>query len=110
MRLIGIFVWIVFGAIILWFFTLNLSQTVDLDFFNYIVQDVRLVTVIFVTLFIGIVLGSLLFVFQIIKAKTRYGKLKKEYNQLIKERDNILASGMNQNPVLPPDEEQEQSI
>jgi uncharacterized integral membrane protein len=109
MRLIGIFLWIVFGAIILWFFTLNLSQKVDLNFYNYIIQDVQLVTVIFMSIFIGVVIGSLLFVFQIIKAKSQLGRLKKEYDQLIKERDSLSGMSFDQN-FPPPKEESSDQI
>ncbi len=70
MRLVSIFIWIVFGAIILWFFTLNLNEHVTIFLFNKVYENVNLVTVIFITLFIGVVIGALLVSTQILKAKS----------------------------------------
>jgi len=87
MRIIGIFLWIIFGGIILWFFTLNLDQTVDIDLFNQTYADVNLVSVIFISIFLGVALGSLLLLSQIFKTKSQLAQLRKEYEQLRKESE-----------------------
>ena len=103
MRLVLIFLWIVVGAIILWFFTLNLDQRVDIDLFNRVFEGVNLVTVIFITLFIGVVIGSLLFASQVFKAKSQVVLLKKENTELQKETDNLRNYSVQQDTNIEPD-------
>ena len=73
MRIVGIFLWIIFGGIILWFFTLNLDQT--------------LVSVIFISIFFGVALGSLLILSQFLKTRGQLVQLHKEHEQLRKESE-----------------------
>lgn len=87
MRIVGIFLWIIFGGIVLWFFTLNLDQTVDIDLFNREFADVNLVSVIFISIFFGVALGALLLLSQFFKTRNQLIQLKKEHAQLIKETE-----------------------
>ena len=87
MRIVGIFLWIIFGGVVLWFFTLNLDQTVDIDLFNKTYSDVNLVSVIFISIFFGVALGSLLLLSQFFKTRSRLVQLRKEYEQLRKESE-----------------------
>lgn len=87
MRIVGIFLWIIFGGVILWFFTINLDQTVDIDLFSWQFAGVNLVSVIFISLFFGVALGSLLLLSQFLKIRRQLALLRKEHNQLIKETE-----------------------
>jgi len=93
MRLLGIFFWIVFGAIVLWFFTLNLGQNVDLNLFGYKVYGVNLVMVFFLTLFVGVILGALLLVAQVFKVRSQLSHLRKENSELLREIESLQRSG-----------------
>ena len=98
MRLIGIFIWIIIGAIILWFFTLNLNQYVDIYLFNRVYTDVNLVTVIFISLFIGVVIGALLLSSHIIKSKSEVSGIKRENKKLIKELEGLRNLSIDEIP------------
>ena len=93
MRILGIFFWIAFGAILLWFFTLNLGENVDLNLFGYHVQNVNLVMVFFLTLFLGIILGSLLLVAQVFKTRSKLSDLRKKNSELLKKLELLQRSG-----------------
>jgi uncharacterized integral membrane protein len=93
MRLLGIFFWIAFGAIVLWFFTLNLGENVDLNLFGYEVSGVNLVMVFFLTLFVGVILGALILVAQVFKARSQLNEIRKENSELLKEIENLQRSG-----------------
>lgn len=93
MRILGIFFWIAFGAILLWFFTLNLGENVDLNLFGYHVQNVNLVMVFFLTLFLGIILGALLLVAQVFKTRSKLSDLRKENSELLKKLELLQRSG-----------------
>ncbi len=98
MRLIGIFLWIIFGAVILWFFTLNLNQYVTIHLFNTTFPHVNLVTVIFISLFIGIVIGALLLSTQVIKSKGEIAKIRRENKKLIKELEGLRNLSIDEIP------------
>lgn len=98
MRLIGIFVWIIIGAIVLWFFTLNLNQYVDIYLFNQVHNDVNLVTVIFISLFIGVVIGALILATQILKAKSDVAGIKRENRKLVKELEGLRNLSIDEIP------------
>lgn len=93
MRILGIFFWIAFGAILLWFFTLNLGENVDLNLFGYHVQNVNLVMVFFLTLFLGIILGALLLVAQVFKTRSKLSDLRKKNSELLKKLELLQRSG-----------------
>jgi len=88
MRIILIFVWIVFGAIVLWFFSSNLDQQVTLNVFTQQYENVNLVTVIFICFFLGTVLGALLLTTQILKSKAQLAMSRRENMKLLAELEN----------------------
>lgn len=98
MRLIGVFIWIVLGAIVLWFFTLNLNQYVTVHLFNLVYEDVNLVTVIFISLFIGVVIGALLISSHIIKAKSEVAGIRRDNKKLIKELEGLRNLSIDEIP------------
>lgn len=98
MRLIGLFIWIVLGAIVLWFFTLNLNQYVTVHLFNLVYEDVNLVTVIFISLFIGVVIGALLVSSRIIKAKSEVAGIRRDNKKLIKELEGLRNLSIDEIP------------
>jgi uncharacterized membrane protein YciS (DUF1049 family) len=98
MRLIGVFIWIVLGAIVLWFFTLNLNQYITVHLFNLVYEDVNLVTVIFISLFIGVVIGALLVSAHIIKAKSEVAGIRRDNKKLIKELEGLRNLSIDEIP------------
>lgn len=98
MRLVGIFLWIIVGAIILWFFSLNLNEYVDIHLFNKLYTDVNLVTVIFISVFIGVIFGALLLSSQVLKAKTEVASIKKENRKLLKELEGLRNLSIDEIP------------
>ncbi len=89
MRLLGIFIWIAIGAIILWFFTLNLNQYVTIYLFTRVFENVNLVTVIFISFFLGVIFGAILFSSSLLKAKSAAASLRKQNKKLKKDLDNL---------------------
>ncbi|HID38287.1 MAG TPA: LapA family protein [Calditrichaeota bacterium] len=98
MRLVGIFLWIIIGAIILWFFSLNLNEYVDIHLFNKLYTDVNLITVIFISVFIGVIFGALLLSSQVLKAKTEVASIKKENRKLLKELEGLRNLSIDEIP------------
>ncbi|MGD9486785.1 MAG: lipopolysaccharide assembly LapA domain-containing protein [Calditrichaceae bacterium] len=98
MRVISIFFWIIFGAIILWFFTLNLGSRVDIYLFNSLYEQVPVVTVIFISLFVGVVLGALLLSTQLLKAKGQVSGIRKENKRLVKELEGLRNLSIDEIP------------
>lgn len=110
MRIAGIFLWVIFGAAVLWLFTLNLDQTVDIDFFNKEFQNVNLVTVVFISIFFGVALGALLILTQFFKVKKQLSKLKRDYDQLLKESEFIQKVSVPKPPAIEKEEQNNQNI
>lgn len=90
MRILSIFFWIIVGAVILWFFKLNLDQEVNLHLIFKEFEAVNLATIIFFSLFVGVILGAVFMAIQYFKAKAQVSELKKEIkdiNQQIEKTD-----------------------
>ena len=98
MRLIGIFLSIIIMAIILWFFSLNLDQYVTVRVFNAIYEDVNLVTVIFLSVLSGVVIGALMVATQVIKAKADVISIKKQNKSLIRELESLRNLSIDEIP------------
>jgi len=98
MRVIGIFIWITLGAVVLWFFTLNLNQYVTIYLFNHVYENVNLVTVIFISLFIGVIIGALLLSSQMVKSKTETAAIKKQNKKLHKELEGLRNLSIDEIP------------
>jgi uncharacterized integral membrane protein len=95
MRIVSVFLWIVFAAIILWFFAINLDQYVTLKLFTRVYEDVNLVTIVFISIFFGVIIGALLLSVQVLKTKSRLSAAQKENKKLLTELDNIRSIKLN---------------
>ncbi len=89
MKIILTFFWIAIGAVLLWFFAENLDQSVSIKVFTRTYEHVNLVTVIFVSTFLGLLLGALLMTLRIIKEKARAAGFKRENKRLNKEIEKL---------------------
>jgi uncharacterized protein YlxW (UPF0749 family) len=89
MKIILTFFWIAVGALLLWFFAENLDQNVSIQMFSKHYEHVNLVTIIFVSTFIGLLLGALLMTLRILKEKARAAGLKRENKKLNKEIEKL---------------------
>ena len=98
MRIFGIFMWIIIGAIILWFFVNNLDQYVTIELFRETYPDVNLVVVIFISFFIGAIVGAILLSAQILNAKAAVRALKRERVNLLQELDGLRNMSIDEIP------------
>ena len=98
MRILGIFFWIIIGAILLWFFAMNLDQYVTIQFFQATYEDVNLIVVIFITFFIGTVVGAILLSTYVMGARAEVRLLKKERRKLLEELDGLRNMSIEEIP------------
>ena len=98
MRLIVAFIWIIAGAIILWFFAVNLGQSVTIDFVKVKYENVELVMVIFLSFVVGIMVGAIIISSFVVKAKSEVRALKREQNKLLKELDGLRNMSIDELP------------
>ncbi len=89
MKIILTFFWIAIGAVLLWFFAENLDQSVTIKFFTRTYEHVNLVTVIFISTLLGLLLGALIMTLRILREKARAAGLKRENKKLNKEIDKL---------------------
>ena len=100
MRIINIFVWIVLVAILVWFFSMNSSEYVTVYLFTKIYEDVNLVIVIFLTFFIGVIVGAIILSAQVLKAKSEVRTLKRDKTKLLKELDGLRNLSIDEIPEV----------
>ena len=98
MRIFGIFVWIIIGAILLWFFAMNLGQYVTIQFFQTTYHDVNLIVVIFITFFIGTVVGAILLSSYVLNSRSEVRSLKRERAKLMTELDGLRNLSIDEIP------------
>jgi uncharacterized integral membrane protein len=98
MRLFGIFVWIIIGAILLWFFAMNLDQYVRIQLFQTTYRDVNLIVVIFITFFIGTIVGAILLSSYVLNARAELRTLKKNRSKLVNELDGLRNLSIDEIP------------
>ena len=98
MRLFGIFVWIIIGAILLWFFSMNLGQNVKIQLFTITYENVNLIVVIFITFFIGTIVGAILLSSYVLNARAELRNLKKERSKLMNELDGLRNLSIDEIP------------
>jgi uncharacterized integral membrane protein len=98
MRIFGIFVWIIIGAIILWFFAMNLDQHVDIQLFQKTYQDVNLIVVIFISFIIGTIVGAIILSSHVLTSKSEVRALKKDRAKLMKELDGLRNVSIDEIP------------
>jgi lipopolysaccharide assembly LapA-like protein len=89
MRLVVTIFWILLAFFVLWIFSLNVGQAVQIDLFFTEFEQVNLITVTFVLLFIGFAFGILFFLIQLAKSKKEHFQLKKQINTLLVELSDL---------------------
>lgn len=102
MKIILTFFWILIGGALLWFFAENLDQSVTIDVFGRTYEHINLVTVIFISTMLGLLLGAILMTWQVIKSKAGLSSAKRENKKLtkkveeleekIKQQENLLKT------------------
>jgi uncharacterized integral membrane protein len=98
MRIWGIFVWIIIGAVLLWFFAMNLDQHVTINLFQKIYHDVNIIVIIFLTFFIGTIVGAILLSAYVLNARADIRTLKKERSKLLNEMDGLRNLSIDEIP------------
>lgn len=98
MRLFGIFIWIIIGAILLWFFAMNLDQYVTIQLFQLTYHGVNLIVVIFITFFIGTIVGAILLSSYVLNSRVEIRTLKKERSKLLNELDGLRNISIDEIP------------
>ena len=98
MRIFGIFIWIVIGAILLWFFAMNLDQYVTIQLFQTTYHDVNLIVVIFITFFIGTIVGAIILSSYVLNARSEIRQLKKQRGKLQNELDGLRNLSIDEIP------------
>jgi glucan phosphoethanolaminetransferase (alkaline phosphatase superfamily) len=104
MRLVLTIFWIILGFLILGIFSLNIDQIVHINLFFIEYEQVNLLTVIFLCLFIGFVFGIVFFLIQMAKAKKEKFQLKKQISflqdELKKISNNETIDAINNHPKI----------
>lgn len=98
MRILGVFLWIIIGALVLWFFAMNLGQYVTIHLFQTTYQNVNLIVVIFITFFIGTIVGAILLSSYVLNARSEVRALRKEKTKLIRELDGLRNMSIDEIP------------
>ncbi len=80
--------WIIVVALLLGLFSLNVGQTVNIDLLFTDLEQVNLVTVIYVSVLAGFLLGLTFWLVRLIKGKKEESRLRKTIRQL---NDEIAA-------------------
>ncbi len=91
MKIILTFFWIAIGAVLLWFFAKNLGQHVNIWFFTQTYENINLVTVIFLSTLLGVLLGAIIMTLRILKEKARAAGFKREAKRLNKEIEKLKS-------------------
>jgi len=98
MRIIGIFFWIIIFAIILWFFSMNLDQYVTIHLFQNVYPNINLVVVIFITFFIGMIVGAIVLSTQLLSLRSELRLLRRDKGKLLKELDGLRNLSIDEIP------------
>ena len=98
MRIFAIFMWIIIGAVLLWFFAMNLDQYVTVQFFQATYENVNLIVVIFITFFIGTIVGAIILSSYVMGAKAELRIVKKDRSKLLEELDGLRNMSIDEIP------------
>ena len=98
MKIVNVFLWIVIGALILWFFSNNIDKSVDISLFTNTYEEVKLVVIIFISFMIGVIVGAVILSMQVIKANAEARLLKKEKLKMLKELDGLRNLSIDEIP------------
>ena len=97
MRLVKIFLLILFNLIIIIFMTQNSVERVDIYFFNYTIQGTYLNVVLLVTLLFGVITGFLSSIFVVLSHKTQIKSLQNQNKQLMEELNDLRNVAIDEN-------------
>ena len=90
MRLVKLFITILILAVILWFLALNVDTTVrQIQIFTLTLQNVNLVYVMLASFLIGVLVGFLIPVMEILSAKADARKFERENKKLQNELNDL---------------------
>ena len=89
MRIFLTFFWVILGFLILYIFSQNVGQTVAVDLLFVSYDQVNLITVTFVCLFLGFILGAVFLLLQIFKSRKEKNVLKRQIRLLQEEVDRL---------------------
>jgi len=103
MKTVYTVVGILVSFLILWIFSLNVGQTVDIDLAFRSYKAVNLITITYISFFMGFVLGLLILVVKYIGFKREKFQLQKENKRMRKELVE-LQSTTPQNDISIPDD------
>lgn len=98
MKIFGIFIWIIIGAILLWFFAMNLDQYVTIQLFQNTYHGVNLIVVIFITFFIGTIVGAILLSSYVLNSRAEVRGLKRDRSKLLNELDGLRNLSIDEIP------------
>ncbi|MCB0280987.1 MAG: LapA family protein [Calditrichae bacterium] len=82
MRIVLTFFWVLLGFLILYIFSQNVGQTVSVDLLFVQYEQVNLITVTFICLLLGFILGSVFFTIHIIRSKKEKNHLLRQVKSL----------------------------
>ena len=98
MKIVNVFLWIIIGALILWFFTINIDKSTDIDIFTKKYEQVKLYKFIFISVVIGVIIGVTILALELLKTKAEMRLLKKEKNKMLKELDGLRNLSIDEIP------------
>ena len=98
MKIANVFLWIIIGALILWFFSINLDKTSDIEIFTKKYEQVKLYKIIFISVMIGVIIGVTFLAVELLKTKAELRILKKEKNKMLKELDGLRNLSIDEIP------------
>ena len=97
---------ILLSFFILWIFSLNVGQTVDIDIAFHSYKGVNLITITYLSFFAGFVLGLLVLLIKYLGFKKEKFQLKKEVKTLKKELGELQSIAQKEVPGLASDKGQ----
>ncbi|MBS1272534.1 MAG: Lipopolysaccharide assembly protein A [Candidatus Marinimicrobia bacterium] len=110
MGLLKIFVTIVLMAVLLWFLALNVDQTIqELQIFTATIYDVNLVHVLLASFLIGIFVGFLIPVFQVLNSRAEVRKYERENRKLKSELNELRNVAIDEDVAALPEQSEQQS-
>jgi uncharacterized integral membrane protein len=89
MKIVNVFLWIIIGALILWFFSNNIDKSVDINILTKTYEQVKLYKIIFISVVIGVIIGATFLAIELLKARAEIRLLRKEKNKMLKELDGL---------------------
>jgi len=110
MGLLKIFITIVLMAVLLWFLALNVDQVIqELQIFTATLYDVNLVHVLLASFLIGILVGFLIPVFQVLNSRAEVRKYERENRKLKSELNDLRNVAIDEDVTAIPEQSGQES-